>query len=413
MTFALRIGEREFQRVCEQTAVLSGLLMGCGRAAEPPGTVPTLRAWAGRSLLSNLKFAPLNLGLLGIDDVDRAGELGIAYAEFDKACEEVTAEDGSTRSRLLGKAVADRREFDLDFLASPFDGAVAARAGRSSTVTAMLAAPPDTLALMRPQQFLLIIVGPERAAAPSVRNAIDDLAGARLGLADETDLLDAACRLPIQSLIDAIRDQGIIVPVVGHTFPPKKSFCGKLGLTRLRRRVLDGSTVAAAAAAMLGHVSMGVMVARRVQAYQIAAVTRAMNGRLLALPFHRTVVRHDPVLLTERDFIPSGADASVIMTSVTEVCFMDRVRYRPDHRVSCESLTFNVSERSVRRTASGISLTNTEFIDGGELRRGDRVLGAWADRMFKSPRGEEPSIPEVQVDASTPGQAPVPDAEAS
>ncbi len=291
-----------------------------------------------------------------------------------------------------------RDDLRVDLVLTPIDGAKALRDGESGSVSVAAAAPRaangEEESFCNPCEgatgYLVIALGPKQAES----------------------LKDVDTEIKARTLAHFKRDFPLLLALLeqaptdnrhalGVMFDAYGKFVPKLPAMQSLRR-LQGSAVAAALAAFRGKLPYSIFFARLPQVMQASVAARGLKGHLYAIPLYdekdrmaknkrprgETSLRGDnesaaakydhvkvlmPKALRETDFVKSQ-NAVVACTSISEVCVLDRVRFRSDGTAVSDTLTVSL--------ASGRTSRQTDYVppdwsmrspSGDEVRRRDLI----------------------------------------
>lgn len=357
---------------------------------------PKLRGFAARQALSQLRSSALDVDVVRIDDLN-APAVTEALRDY-----EVWRDSPERRAfRELTRAIGD---MSVDAVLSPLDGSTALREGRSGSTSAIAMGPPrcfvgptfaqnwdrneTELGVAPAQAYLVVTVGRD-ALAPRViggqkdRRAsqkVDELLTAwERGLGPTPRLRDTDIGLDgfvavegaLQAIVRGLDHEGC-EPVVGITLEGShyRRWRPEFG-RRFVYRKLDGSALVPALGAFLGNLGAGVCVARLPQVIQMAVAAKGLEGRLYAVPLVEEPVGQQPgiskvrvpagaLLRRESDFV-DDSPALLCVTSVTEVCVLDRVRFASTLVASSESVIVHAASHEFERREDSFNLARTQF----------------------------------------------------
>jgi hypothetical protein len=138
----------------------------------------------------------------------------------------------------------------------------------------------------------------------------------------------------------------------------------------------------------------------RAQAIQMALATRCLGGRMIAIPLIDRPPQGDEspspklvsvppgaILRREKYFVP-GDNALLCVTSVTEVCVFDRVRFRNPRRVSVETIVLSLASHGISRHHHEVDLEEATFAGvNGTLAPADDVIKEFDSNVLQKREG--------------------------
>ena len=380
-----RLAVGELSRATNQVAITLATAMGHRRADQ---LAPTFRTWAAQSMFAALLDSVLPCTLNEFDDY---GHGGSGAARLKK--EFVKKRD------MLHLPATLPEEFHIEVVLVPLDGANALREGRSGALSLIGAA--------RRGCFIgnHFVNGAERTAVGDCYLAIVVGKGAlaeerplNLALKPQRASATEVCawlrkQELLQVLVRYVRSN-VHEPVIGVTYPPDWNQKNRFPLQGCMVRLLEGSTVGAALAALRNKVPAIVCVSRRPQVKLIALATIALQGSLFCVPleeckdkkgaeFH---VPQEVLARHETDFVRKD-NGILISSSISEVCFQDRVRFIDQNRVSVNTLIVSLASRSLRDITQELDLGSATFRDP----LGKRVIASEELQRF---RRDELDVPD-------------------
>jgi hypothetical protein len=290
-------------------------------------------------------------------------------------------------------------DFNVELVLVPLDGAHALREGQSGALSLIGAAREGSFVGKRGKDvegqpfkdhggqpiaecYLAIVVGNDALPSqppplPAVRHAAD----VWKWLQDEGVL---------QDLVEYVKPK-IHIPVFATIQTPAMYLGPHVSLSGCTVRLLSGSTVGGALAALRNNVSAAICICWRPQIKLIALAATALQGSLYCVPIEQTrskktepfgyrVVPGTP-WRRETDFV-RGDNGILISSSISEVCFQDRVRFIGSDRASVNTLVVSLASRGLRDTTQELDLTRATF----HRARGERL--AAADELARFRRDE-------------------------
>ena len=397
-----RLAVAELSRATTQVAITLATAMG-HRTAEHGA--PSFRTWAFDSMCAALSGCcpVLPLSLNDVDDHEqKRGTPSKLIREFIKDHQRSNA------------ALKNLPEYNVELVLVPLDGAHALREGQSGALSLIGAACEGSFVGKHGKDdegqpskdhggqpiaecYLAIVVGNAALTSqppllPAVRHAAD----VWKWLEDEQVLQDLV----------AYVEPKIHMPVIATIQTPSMYLGPHVSLNGCMVRLLSGSTVGGALAALRNKVSAAICICWRPQVKLIALAARALQGSLYCVPLKKTRKKKTEPFgyrvvprsawRRETDFV-SGDNGILVSSSISEVCFQDRVRFIGGGRASVNTLVVSLASRSLRDTTQELDLTCAKFYRPGghhsaaaeELYRFRRdELGDQGDDEARGPSGE-------------------------
>lgn len=391
-----------------QTAIV--LASGLGCAEQSRRTRGTLQQAAADMMLGALQFGVLhpNIVALDVENTKRRKAFTTRFDAWHVAHSPLVAglkDDWSCKTE--NRNFADSLKVDL--VLTPLDGAEVLRRGRSGSVSAAAAGSKDSFSLRDDPAYFVIAVGPERVeAVSSILSAYESYS-----LPTDEPLLVNFVGGAFQLINELVAASGDVVPVVGITLGGAYEEWDPSIKHWHRRRRLEGSALAAALAAYEGKVPYSIFVSRPPQVMQAALAAQGLGGRLFALPLSMPVKKSDykkvkvkrqsdetvesgitvpsTKILRETDFVRADANAVLCVSSVSEVCVYDRVRFGFDNTAECHTIIISLSTGKITRQHDKLKLETANMRDpeGGEI---NAKLLLQAFRDFLQVDDDDPSL---------------------
>lgn len=297
---------------------------------------------------------------------------GTARRYFNEAISDPHKDE---RVNRLRRKLLEADDYNVEFVLTPIDGARALARGASGAMSVAAVGAPQCFVLDEKEtSYFCLAIGKSKQAA-DIEQLVEDLKNLGQCIAVEEVL---KC---IGNALDRIESAANIAPVVALTFEgPYKSQAAfkKLDFDCWhRKRVLEGSTVAAALAAFLDKVDCSLFVTRWPQLIQSAIAALGLGGNLIAIPFVKKNL--DPLgLRTEEQFV-AGRNAILCTTSISEVCVLDRVRFGRDFTANTDTITVSLATGRITRQSDSFPLhhSNARDPDGYEVKLIDRIHSFW------------------------------------
>lgn len=389
----MRVATSEYMRCTNQTAITMFTRMG--RRID---RAEVIRQQATRCMLGALRGVCLNSHIKLLDSYE-----GGARDAFDQYM------SMKTNKKRVPATPPDNQiipSLEADLIVTPIDGASALRDGRSGSLSIIAFGDPGSFAIGEQgggvdlqewkKSFFLISLGREVLSILNMNE--QDLAATAKTLAGKTtsdmslDSYLTAHDGIINIVMRGLHQAGKYAPTIGSTIEGANTFGPwKPALhipTPHVNRNLPGSAVACCIAAQLGKVSIGMCLGRTTQTYQAAVAARSLGGLLLAIPVRpsqlprgrKAALNHNtnttdrtnnnpspsPLICLDKpirnahDLVP-GNHAGLIMTSISEVCIMDRVRFTPQNGVTYQSLLMNIASESLRDFKHSVNITKAHM----------------------------------------------------
>lgn len=393
----VRLGLQEMIRATEQTAIIMSVLMG--NAAY---TKDFIQRWSSRCMLNFLRDCYCSVKLLPLDIAYQKHNVKEVFDVFEnRKTHSVAYTDISGNSHtadyISGKLYQDNT-MNLELVALPIDGARAFVEGRSGSLSVIAAGEPGSFVgdtfldgHRVADEYFVIATSEEYYAKNATRMNLES--GTRL-FASESGPFRFSKTVGEHQVLEHVIDKLVSTrpwPTVGMTFEHERGFW--INIQRhIRRRNLEGSSVAGALAAFKCKVDLSLFISRASQLRQIAVAAKMMNGHFLAIPLERRrfkadsthplseqelrdadaqgerthvfpCIDSDAIGRTQEDFALKN-NLILVATSITEVCLMDRIRHGLGI-VSCETMAICLPTRSFRKQTHNFDLQNAWFRGNG------------------------------------------------
>jgi hypothetical protein len=365
-----RLAVGELPRATTQAAITVALAMG---HSNPEVKAPTFREKGARSIFGVMRTLLLDLRIMLLDK--DAGGVGEAKTRYDNWR---SSRDGQDHLAM----VCGIKQTKLDAIVVPVDGAEVLRDGRSGALSIIAAGRPPSDAEADDgcfrlrcgrgfDSFFIVLVGPD-ALTSAMMKRLEPFEDGLRREKEGSEWSEFFSETPLLSeIVQALRESqfaSVGFAISGESFQGWK-LSPINGEPLCMRRILDGSAVSAALAALRGKVPASACVARRAQAFQIAVAVRALGGRMYAMPLREErqsgimrATAHGERWLRASDFA-NDTNGVLVCTSITEICVLDRVRFGGEWHVTTDTLVASIATRSSREIRQHLDLTRTTFWD--------------------------------------------------
>jgi hypothetical protein len=359
-----RLAVGELSRVTSQVAIELATTLGWRHIGNPS----VFRGWAAQALYGSLAGSILPVTIADAD-----------YNWQPNGVPEEKRRWFNAKRETSRPALYDKRDLETELVVVGLDGANALREGHSGALSLIGAAPPKSFVRERFDDgepvagcYLAMVLGKSALKEEPLE----------LPMSQPSAAAPEVCRWLEEQhmgerLIEYIGDK-VSVPVIALVNATNERQEPRIPLKGCMVRRLDGSTVGAALAALRNKVSATVCVCWTPQIKLIALATLGLQGALYCVPLLGDMFPHsvptNPVLRKAEDFI-SSRNGVLVSSSISEVCFQDRVRFIGRHRVSVNTLVVSLASHSIRDVTQDLDLDEATFYDfeGNEVNAAEEL----------------------------------------